>query len=149
MPWLRWNGHRMSIRQEIKNDIDGAELLHDWLGAGGDAVHNKVAAMRAQHCIVGNNGQPCPHNIAPNWWNLLANFKTIVAQYIRGQLNLKEGMNLTVADEEHLHMCSMCGCCLKLKVHVPMSHIREHTPADTIKKMPDFCWIKKELTTYG
>jgi hypothetical protein len=128
----------------LKQDIDGASALADWLGDGGHTVDPMIAEFRAARCVSGNNGDPCPHNKEPNWWDRV---KHVVADWIRKQLELKEGMELRLSVEESLHMCAKCGCCLKLKVWVPTDHIRAITPEKTLQEMPDYCWIKRELKT--
>ena len=129
------------MKEEIQNTMTGLELLHDWLGEG-DPVTPLLAEFRANRCIMGNDGEPCPMNVAPNWWDKV---KSAVATVIRAQLEIKNGMNLKLTNEGHLHMCQQCGCCLKLKCWVPTKHIKEHTPPEKLQFMPSFCWIKREL----
>lgn len=122
--------------------FSGIALINDWLGDSGRPVAPIVANFRAQRCLHGNNGEPCPNNVEPNWWDRI---KSTIAETIRMQLEIKHRLNLTVDEETDLNMCSACGCCLKLKVWTPIDHIKEHTDQKTLDKMPNFCWIKKEL----
>lgn len=135
----------MNALEEAGKDITGLAALRDWLGDGGVPVHPMVAEIRATRCTEGNNGQPCPQNKIPGWWNLRANFKKKVAKWIRAELELKEQKNLRVTSEPKLHMCAACGCCLPLKVWVPGPVVREHTPAKVLSATPDYCWIRKEF----
>lgn len=132
------------MKEEIQNTLGGIELLHDWLGEQGEPVTPILANFRASRCLTGNNGDPCPMNVAPNWWDKV---KNAVAFVIKAQLQLKHGMNLRLSHEDNLNMCQQCGCCLKLKCWVPTKHIKEHTAPDKLQFMPDYCWIKRELQT--
>jgi hypothetical protein len=129
--------------QELKQDISGLEALADWLGDGGRPVHPVLAEMRATRCARGNHGKACPLNRAPRWWEKA---KEIVAAWIRKELELKNGMSLQVEEEEQIHMCGACGCCLRLKVWTPASHLRDHVDLKKLATLsPDYCWQRKEL----
>jgi hypothetical protein len=129
---------------EIKNLWTGAQLLYDWLGDGG-AVSPMVAEFRAQRCISGNNGEPCPNNVQPRSWE--KHLTDPVAQAIRRQLELKHGMNLHLPDEDKLAMCKICGCCNALLVWTPTKHLREHHLKNhSIDTYPKFCWKRKEYS---
>lgn len=130
------------LLSEIQNDISGLAALHDWLGETGDPVHPMVAELRAQRCVEGNEGKPCPLNVAPRWWQKA---KGKIANWIRKELELKAHMRLKVPQERRLHMCKACGCCLPLKVWAPRNVIREHTSQETIDKTPSYCWMRKEV----
>lgn len=119
--------------------MNNLDALFDWLGDGGEPVHEMVANRRATICASGNEGKPCPHNNHPHWWE---GAKHIVAEWIRHELQLKHDMKLTVQNENEIQMCSACGCCLRLKVWTPIKHIKNHTDPS---KLPQFCWIKKEM----
>lgn len=130
------------ILTEIRNDLSGAEALRDWLGDGGVPVHVIVAEMRANRCTIGNDGQACPLNVEPNWWDRA---KSLIADWIRKELEIKNGMALTVEREETLNMCKACGCCLRLKVWAPAVHLKAHITAKQLQTTPDYCWMRKEL----
>lgn len=131
----------MNIVQEIKNDLNGVDLLADWLGTG-EPVHQMVAEFRSARCVAGDEGKPCPMNIAPNWWDTV---KSSIAEWIRHELELKNKLELRVAQEENLHMCKACGCCLRLKVWVPATHLHDHIPKKQLQQTPSYCWMRKEL----
>lgn len=136
-------GFRMNVLQEIKNDLDGAQLLGDWLGDEGHPVSQMVAEARSKRCTRGGkDGAPCPKNVAPKWWETT---KGAVAEWIRGELALKHAMELKVSEEDNLHMCSACGCAMRLKVWVPTEHLKRHTSQKVINMTPDFCWMRSEL----
>lgn len=130
------------ILTEIKQTASGAELLADWLGDAAKPVHEMVAEMRSQHCIAGDNGNPCPLNVEPNWWGRV---KHVIADWILGELELKHQMNLKVSCEEQLHMCKACGCCLRLAVWVPKATYARHKLSIPLEKLPAFCWKRKEM----
>lgn len=130
------------LLEQVRNDASGAALLKDWLGAGGVPIEQVQAELRADVCYRGNNGAPCPLNKEPNWWQRFAN---TIALTIRRQLELKRRLGLRVQKEHHIHMCAACGCCLKLKVWVPIQHIGNHTSVETFNKFPPYCWQKTEM----
>lgn len=135
----------MNLLEELRNDVEGIQLLRDWLGDGGAPVSQMAAEHRAYTCVNGKAGDPCPLNKAPHWWNLLENAKSAIAETIRAELELKQHLQMRVTSEEGLAMCSACGCCLKLKVWTPIEHIRAHTTPENIDKTPLFCWMRREL----
>lgn len=118
--------------------------LRDWVGDG-DVVHQMVSEFRAQRCITGNNGKKCPHNRKPKWWE--KHTKNPIAQAMKRQLELKNNMRVTVAGEDDLHLCDICGCCLKLKVHAPKDHLKKIMSKRMLNKTPRWCWLRKELLT--
>lgn len=132
----------MSIIDEIRNDANGAALLADWLGDGGHTVDPGRADWRASVCAAGSLGQPCTNNVEPKWWERV---KNDVADAIKSELEIRNRIGLTVKHEGSIHMCKACGCCLPLKVHVPIEHIAKHTSQSVKDKLPQFCWMKKEM----
>lgn len=132
----------MSLWDEIRNDLNGAALLADWIGHGLRPVQPKHAEWRSSVCLHGWKGEPCPLNRVPNWWDKV---KNEIAETIRAELHLKERLKLKVKDEERLNMCKPCGCCLRLKVWTPANHIKAHTPRKVLSQMPRFCWQRIEI----
>src|SRR5262249_27257680 len=116
----------MNLLEKIRGDIEGVKALTDWLGDG-SPVSEMVAEARSCRCIVGNDGNPCPLNRSPKWWEFA---KTIASEWIRAELELKNHMKLRVQREDDLHMCAACGCCLPLKVWTPIEHIKNHLPKE-------------------
>lgn len=137
----------MNLLEELKNDIEGVQLLRDWLGPGCEMVTQTHAEHRAYICGFGAGGDPCPLNKAPGWWNLVDNIKSAIAETIRAELELKQHLKLHVTSEEGLVMCAACGCCLKLKVWTPIQHIKDHISPANIDKTPRYCWMRTELQT--
>lgn len=122
----------------VQRTVIGARILADWLGAGGGPVDNALAESRAAIC------RSCPENSHPRWWE---SHNNAIALAMREMLELKNEIGYSVSQEDKLHLCRACGCCLKLKVHVPIEHIKAHTLPDAVDKYPDHCWIRNELKT--
>lgn len=134
---------RVNIIEELRRDVEGAKLLADWLGDGGEPVSQIVAEQRASVCAFGDGGYPCGLNREANWWDRV---KHKIADTIRAELEIKHQLALKVSSENALHMCASCGCALPLKVWTPTKHLKAHTPAHVIDKTPPFCWMRKELS---
>lgn len=116
--------------------------MRDWLGEG-VPVPQEYANGRAVACLIGDNGNPCPHNRSPKWWEKL--FKDPIAAAIREQLEVKNRMKLATPHDEQIHMCSICGCCLSLKVWTPIEFIKAHTSPREREQFPTWCWQKIEM----
>jgi len=125
----------MSLLSHFMQTAQGAYLLQDWLGEGGEPVSHELAAARAKIC------ETCPENSHPLWWE---HTKDIIADIIKKQLELKHVMQLRVPNEDFLHMCRQCGCCVRLKVHTPMEYIRKHTLKRQLEAFPEHCWQRNE-----
>lgn len=132
----------MNLIEEIRKDVVGAKVLADWIGDG-VPVRSEHARGRAAVCLHGNEGNSCPHNKSPKWWEIF--FKHPIAEAIRAQLYVKSKMNLSTPHDENLHMCSVCGCNLSLKVHTPIDHIKRHTSPDVLAQYPAYCWQRREM----
>lgn len=83
----------MSLKTQIQHTLSGIAALQDWLGDNGEPVHQMVAELRSNPCLEGNNGEPCPMNKAPKWWERA---KEKAAEWIRKELELKNNMRLEV-----------------------------------------------------
>lgn len=110
-----------------------ARILHDWVGGGGQPVPIEQAQTRADICAT------CPRNWRGGW-----QWKMSVAEAIREQLEHRARMGIRLNDETSLGVCEVCGCALRLKVHVPFIHIARHTPDSLMAQYPEFCWQRKE-----
>jgi hypothetical protein len=135
----------MSLIDSAKNFSDGVKTLKEWLGDGGKVVPQEKADSRALACTRGNGGNPCPRNIAPRWWNVV---KHESADAIKRHLALKHSLKIYTPSDDSLHMCGDCGCCLSLKVHVPIEYIKSHTTPEQLAKYKEkpWCWQGKELS---
>lgn len=109
------------------------KILTDWLGEGGTPVLISHAQARANVCLE------CPHNYKGRWL-----YSVAVITAIKSQSKLRETLKIHVDGESDLHICDLCGCYLKLKVHVPFHHIHAHTSDEQFAKFPEWCWQKTE-----
>jgi hypothetical protein len=117
--------------------------LHDWLGDDLYHANQELANYRSLVCIHGSDGLGCPHNKSPRWWETA---KVAVAEVIRGQLEIKQKLQMKTEFDDQLGICDVCGCCLPLAVWSPIERIREHTTLKQKSEFPEsFCWKKKEL----
>lgn len=132
----------MNLWIEIRNDINGAAILKDWLGEGMHPVSQELADHRSLACISGDNGQKCPHNRESKWWE---KSKQAVAGVMLEQMAIKNKLQVTTPLEEHLGICDACGCCLPLKIHTPIEFIKAHTSDEQVKQFPAWCWIRQEI----
>ena len=121
----------------LRQSVSGVGILTEWLGSGGEPVSQAQADLRAYVC------QYCPMNTAPNWWERV--LADPIAETIRRHLEAKAIARLEVPNESKLHMCSACGCCVKLKVWCPIKHVADHTPRSVYEQYPAACWVKEEI----
>ncbi len=136
----------MNILEELRNDAAGLKTLKDWIGDGLHPVHQDIADHRSMACVSGNNGEPCPHNKSPKWWE---RSKDKIAAEIKRQIEVREQLKLSTPFDDSLHMCSACGCCLILKIFTPMKHIKAHTPEGRFESVPSYCWQRIEAEKQG
>lgn len=114
----------------------GAAILRDWLGDGGTPVAKELANGRAGVCAT------CPQNEPGDW---MALFTAPAQEFIRGQLNVRKDLNCTTPFDDQLRVCKACFCPLKLKVHVPLEHIKRHLSDGARAKLDARCWITDEM----
>lgn len=112
--------------QEFYNAISG------WIGEGGKPVHPDQAQARANVCLK------CPHNVNRPIEEFLKDGAALTAKRL---LELKSKMNLRVQGEKSLHLCELCGCVLRLKVHEPLKFILEGSSTEDL--IPE-CWVNQE-----
>lgn len=120
----------MNLIERAKQYAEGAAVIADWLGAGGDTVEPDQAQRRANICLT------CPLNrvegiVAP-----------VIAEEIRRQLEIKHKLNLHVGGETGLKGCAACGCETRLKIWVPLDRIKPE--GDEIEKFDEHCWLRTE-----
>lgn len=128
-----------SLLEGLRQTVEGAEVIADWIGEGGVPVPRELAEKRATIC------QYCPENYKGNWWD---ETKNTIAMWIRRELELKNSIGLTLSNETQIAMCKICGCANRLKVWTPIEHIRAHTTDLVFECFPKACWIKDELTKH-
>ena len=74
-----------------------------------------------------------------------SSFTIPTSELIRKQLSMRQDMALKTESDEKLGVCNACGCPLKLKVHVPASHIKKHTSEAVKRELDPRCWIPAEI----
>lgn len=102
------------------------QSLGDLVLSNEKSVPQEEAERRASICLSGASGRPCPYN-----------------QHIDGCLGCKGAGKAieaivgkkSTSQDKNLHVCTACGCALKIKVHLPLEvvHVDE-------SKLPSFCW---------
>lgn len=100
--------------------------MEDWRKTGFDTVPQEEAERRAAICAK------CPHNrIISGCWG---------CKGVGEQVSKLSGGKTTSIDQ-NLHMCDVCLCVIKAKVHLPREVIHTDGLDD---KWPSFCWLAKE-----
>lgn len=115
--------------RRVRNDVRGARVLAEWLGAGGQPVDRQLAESRARVCMA------CPLNRPKRA------IEAKIAAGIREHEEMRNRTSLKLPGEERLHTCNACGCYLKLKVWVPMKHLLTTSSPD---QFPSNCWMHRE-----
>ena len=125
--------------KDLQQIAGAAPILLDWLGEGMEPVSSLIALERVKSCL------DCPHNTAPNWAQ--KHFSDPIAKVMLQQLRIRDEAKMALPEplESKTHYCSVCGCSIRLKIHVPINHIADHTTVEQLKNYPDFCWIKNEF----
>jgi ADP-heptose:LPS heptosyltransferase len=119
----------MNILDRIKQDANALVILTDWLGKRGEAAPKELAQARADVC------KTCPFNQRGG------RLEAAVARTILEQETVRSKIGAEVDGENNLKTCQKCGCYLKLKVWVPMRHLR---PRSRLADFPAHCWMRTE-----
>lgn len=123
----------------------GVRTLNDWIDSGTPPVATEKAEARALAC------SKCPKNGAGDFTSW---FTKPAAAMITHQLERLKGMKLSTPYDDKINICEVCLCPLKLKVHTPISFIRNHLTPEIVSKLgsvkdtsnrPYECWIAKEI----
>jgi hypothetical protein len=138
LPELHIQNQRMSLLEIAKKYDTGAQIIADWLGAGAIPVSQEAGQARADVCRGVATGNPCPYN------TFESGFEHLFGESLKKIVEIKNEAKLRVDGEKSLHGCDICGCHLKTKIWTPMQHIRKHTSDDEFRKLPTFCWQRKE-----
>jgi len=116
----------------------GIRTLNDWIDTGTPPVPKEQAEARAAVCAV------CPKNGKGDFTGW---FTKPASEVITKQLERLSVLKLSTSQDKEINLCEVCLCPLKLKVHTPIKHIKEHMAGPVIielKAVPN-CWIPKEL----
>lgn len=124
-----------SLLQKSQHVVAGAETVVDFVRKD-EAVAPEISQRRAEVCA------PCRFNTEGD---LLSFFTRQASEAIRKALEIVRGENLTTTRDGKLGVCSVCDCPLRLKVHFPIERIKQKMPQEVREKLPEWCWIVKEL----
>jgi ADP-heptose:LPS heptosyltransferase len=119
----------MNLLDRIKQDANALAILTDWLGKRGETAPKELAQARADVC------KACPFNQHGG------RLEAAVAATILEQETVRSKIGAEVDGENRLKTCQKCGCYLKLKVWVPMRHLK---PRSRIADFPAHCWMQTE-----
>lgn len=122
----------MRLIDRVRNYKRGTEILNDWLSSECRVVDSETANKRAAICIK------CPLQVSD--WKITE----AIAVAIREQVSLKNHLKLRCVGEKKLAFCSVCGCCNKLKVHVPIQHLVKYETPESLSKFHQDCWLIHE-----
>lgn len=126
---------------KVANFYHGAKTIFD-LWKNGQVVSKELAQNRADTCLA-KRGKSfhCPHNSSK--------YKPIesAAKFFKAEIERKNRIGLVVKGERRLHVCDICWCDLKIKIHVPIKKLIEETNPKTLEQFrekADYCWILNE-----
>lgn len=122
----------VAVADKVRQLKAGVKVLSDWIGAGAHPVEQAEADRRAAIC------EKCPQNGHGDWTSW---FTLPAAAEIRTLLESAKQADLKTALDDKLGVCEACLCPLKLKVHVPLDHIKTHISATAKASLDKRCWI--------
>lgn len=125
----------MNALDEILRNADGAKVINDWLGDGGNTVGYAMAIKRGEVCVS------CPLNAKGDWTEL---YKFVLSDAIKRVFELKRDAKLKTELDYKLGICRACSCVIGLKIWVPFEHIRAHTSDQQLNELPSNCWQFQE-----
>lgn len=117
----------------IKDYTAGIGTLIEWFGRSCTTVDKDVATARALIC------EGCPKNKMVGWKLQFGDY----AQTITGLRSWLLHKGKVTKSDKMLGVCEVCNCPMKVKVWVPIDIIRNHMDGDTMKELPERCWITK------
>lgn len=127
----------MNILDKASRLLDGVKILSEWLGNGGIVVSPEDAQRRADVCL----------DCSKNEENHGLPFS--VAMHIKRQKELKSSLDLRVKGEKQLGICSVCQCCIPLKIWVPFQDLMKGDGRSRLPEFPEHCWMVKESKSWN
>lgn len=132
--------HGLQLKKKLVSVADrvktAAEIYADLFGPGGKTVPIEEAERRASICVQ------CKANDTSG--GFAKYFIEALSKSIMGALGMMKNLNLHTSQDAELGVCTACSCPMKAKVWPELSHIRNHTDAETMEKLnlanPQ-CWI--------
>jgi hypothetical protein len=119
----------------VKRSTAGIKLVVDWLGSGLKPVPINIAERRAAICLK------CPLNQESNFWQRIG---AVAAQQVKKLLEVRNDLNLRLANEDKLFSCQACDCWINLKAFSNLDHIIEHTSEEVWQRLDPNCWMLSE-----
>lgn len=116
---------------------NGAQAWIEFLGPEQKPVAIEIATRRAAICAN------CPLNRPAKGW--IDTISKVAAKATKAYFRIKDDLKLRVDGEEKLGICDACWCPLKLKIHMPINHIVEHTEDEVMADLHKDCWILREM----
>jgi hypothetical protein len=111
--------------------FNGTRTLIDWALHGQQRVSQEEATRRAEICRF------CTFNQQPEDCRTCALEK--LSNLVTGFIGVG---GVETPHDAYLHVCSICGCNLRVKVTVPIESIQKFLTADQLTQLPDHCWVK-------
>lgn len=123
---------------KLRNAVaSGSPVIIDFIKSKEEAVPISLSNTRAGICAG------CEFNDRNK--SLLDMFTTSTSEAIRKTLELARGWNLKTDHDDRLGVCTRCYCPLKFKVHIPMEHISPKVTDEIWERLPNWCWIRREI----
>jgi len=122
----------------VKELMEGAKTLREWDESGDPAVPPEVSLRRAQAC------SKCPHNTPGDFTKW---FTVPASEMIKARIEKAQARKLTTEQDDNLHICDVCYCPLRLKVHVPIQWIAKRLNPEklhALRAVPG-CWVGAEI----
>jgi hypothetical protein len=125
---LREGMAEVNIFDQAKRIPNGVRVITEWLGSGGQIEPPAEAQRRADIC------KTCPMNVG----GMVVT--TAVAMAVKQHLAVKNQLQLRVSGEKSLHLCSACGCVLRLLIWQPIDMVRSELSNQEAELLPPHCW---------
>lgn len=122
-------------KDKIQNAVAGIGLWLEWFGD--KPVAPELAEQRALICVK------CPHN---GGGDVFQRFNQKTGEELKKIFASMQEEKMQTSQDDKLQVCLLCDCPLKAKVHSPLQIILNHLRPEVTERLPDFCWIKAEVT---
>lgn len=126
-----------AVAGRVKKIWSGVRTLNDWIDSGDPPVTPDLAAQRAATCAA------CPKNTPGDFTRW---FTAPASEAIKRQIQRLSHRKLSTPHDEHINICDVCLCPLKLKVHTPIEFINAHLSEEVLRELERVpgCWIIRE-----
>jgi hypothetical protein len=130
---------RQSVGQLVagaKNVVAGIGLWTEFFGS--DPVEQTLANERAKVCV------DCPHNAQGD---IFQRFSAKTGEELKAIFAGMKKQAMETPSDPQLAVCVICSCPTRAKVWAPLEILNKHTRPEIQAALPEWCWIKKELST--